>query len=85
MLRGAFATPPKLRNGPGYQPHLVSLDSMDKDTDTQLFIFNLPSWHNCWALLTPDASMPLSILLALYLLPALNFTAQLHLVPAKYP
>jgi hypothetical protein len=64
-------------------PHPASLESTDKrhvhthtHTHTELFIFNLPSWHNC--------CVPLSLLLALLLPPALNLVGHLNLVPAKH-
>lgn len=53
--------------------------------DTQLFVFNLPSWANCWTLLSPAwKTLSLSMLLALLLPFALILVAQLNLVPTKH-
>lgn len=40
----------------------LPLNPRINDTDTQLSIFNLPSWHNSWALISPAwKSVPLPI------------------------
>ena len=44
-------------------PSQLPLNPRIKDTHTQLFIFNLPSWHNYWALLSPlwkNVPLPIS-------------------------
>jgi hypothetical protein len=47
---------------PCYQPFLASLGSTDQRHIHILFPYKLPSWHNCWALLSPACkSVPLLI------------------------
>ena len=52
FLHVAFATLPKLQEQTTLPaPTQLPLNPQINDTHTEMFIFNLPSWCNCWALL----------------------------------